>query len=77
MKKIIVLISLVAFLGVMAAPVIASSSTVTVEMVKNLDKDDKKDDKKAEKKAEKKSKKADCKTNSDCCKSKKDSDKKE
>ena len=76
MKKIIVLIALVAFLGVMAAPVVAASSTVAVEMAKAPDKDDKKDDKKAEKKTEKKTEKADCKKSSDCCKTKCSDDKK-
>ncbi len=38
MKKIIVLVSLVAFLGVMAVPVIASNSNVNIEMSKDLQK---------------------------------------
>ena len=73
MKKIILLIALVAFLGVMAAPLSAATGTVAIEMVK----DDKKDDKKkAEKKAEK-SEKAECQEKSDCCKSKCSDDKKD
>ena len=69
MKKIIVLIALVAFLGVMAAPLSAATGTVAIEMVK----DDKKDDKKKAKKSEK----AECQEKSDCCKSKCSDDKKD
>jgi len=69
MKKIIVLIALVSFLGVMAAPLSAANGTVAIEMVK----DDKKDDKKKSKKSEK----AECQEKSDCCKSKCSDDKKD
>jgi hypothetical protein len=66
MKKVIILIALVAFIGVMAAPVSAAPSTQAVEMVKDHHKDDKKDDKNTDNK----SSKADCSKKSDCCKSK-------
>ncbi len=65
MKKLVVLIALVAFLGAMTAPVMAAPSTVAVEAVKG----DTKDDKKADKKAEKKSDKAECSKKSEPCKS--------
>ena len=62
MKKIIVLIALVAFLGVMAAPLSAATGTVAIEMVKDGKKDDKKKDKKSEK--------AECPEKINSCKSK-------
>ena len=61
MKKLIVLIALVAFIGVNAVPVNAAPSVSAIEKV---------DDKKTEKKADKKTEKSDCTTKSDCCKSK-------
>ena len=68
MKKFIVLIALVAFLGVMAAPLTAAPAAVAIEEVKDK-KDDKKDDKKSDKACNEKK--------SDCCKSKPCDDKKE
>ncbi len=65
MKKLVVLIALVAFLGVMAAPAMAAPTPVAVEAVKGDPKDDKKDDKKEEKKSDK----ADCSKKSEPCKS--------
>ena len=73
MKKVFVLVALVAFLGVLAAPVTAAYSTVTVEMAKELKADDDKKTKTAKKADEKKATKSDCSSE---CKSKCDGDKK-
>ena len=66
MKKIIVLIALVAFIGVTAAPLSAAYAPAAVEQVK-----EKKDDKKSEtKKSDAKKSDKECAEKSDCCKSK-------
>lgn len=66
MKKIIVLIALVAFIGVTAAPLSASYAPAAVEQVK-----EKKDEKKSDaKKSESKKSDKQCAEKSKCCKSK-------